>query len=73
MKELTWRPQGGAEPQVSHRALKAQFGDGYTQRAGDGINTRKEVWPLTFIGSKAEIESNIIKNCLGQTPAAPAG
>lgn len=25
------------------------------------------------IGSKAEIESNIIKNCLGQTPAAPAG
>lgn len=56
MKELTWRPQGGAEAQVSHRTLTAQFGDGYTQRAGDGINTRKEVWPLTFIGRKDEIQ-----------------
>lgn len=57
MKELTWRPQGGAEPQVTHRTLKAQFGDGYAQRAGDGINTRKEVWPLTFVGLKAEIKA----------------
>lgn len=57
MKELTWRPQGGVEPTVTHRIKSAQFGDGYTQRVGDGINTRKEVWPLTFLGRKAEIEA----------------
>lgn len=43
--------------QIKHRVLKSQLGDGYTQRAGDGINTKKQSWPFTATGTKAYIES----------------
>ncbi len=36
--------------QVLHRMLKAPFGDGYTQVAPDGINTRTESWNLSARG-----------------------
>lgn len=41
-----------AEPagQVVHRTLKADFGDGYSQAAGDGINTRSESWNIEARG-----------------------
>jgi len=32
------------------RVLKAEFGDGYSQRAVDGINTTKDTWDLSWIG-----------------------
>lgn len=32
------------------RIRKAQFGDGYTQVSGDGINPVIRSWDLTFIG-----------------------
>lgn len=35
---------------VEFRTLSADFGDGYTQEAGDGINTRKESWSISAAG-----------------------
>ena len=35
---------------VSQRALRTDFGDGYSQEAGDGINTRSEAWRISAVG-----------------------
>lgn len=35
---------------VGFRALRADFGDGYAQEAGDGINTRREAWRISAAG-----------------------
>lgn len=42
-------------PGDAPRAKGATWGRLRTAR-GDGINTRKETWPLTFVGRKSEIE-----------------
>ncbi len=34
--------------QVNYTTMIAQFGDGYMQRAGDGINKKKEVWTILY-------------------------
>ena len=34
---------------VSLRALETQFGDGYRQRARDGINTSQQNWRVTTV------------------------
>lgn len=46
-----------AEPSgaITYRLLSVQFGDGYEQVAEDGINIEKQSWPLTFIGTAAEM------------------
>ncbi|WP_413732350.1 phage tail protein [Sodalis sp. RH20] len=36
--------------EVTLRVRETQFGDGYTQRSGDGINGESDSWPLTFVG-----------------------
>lgn len=48
----TFNYQVRAEPsgQVTHRTLKADFGDGYSQAAADGINTRLDSWNLAARG-----------------------
>lgn len=50
MEVFSWQPRVDAMGQVSHRTLFAQFGDGYTQSVGDGININKQSWPLEFVG-----------------------
>lgn len=40
--------------QARFRTLRADFGDGYTQEAGDGINTRKESWQVSVTGRWAD-------------------
>ncbi|MCO8251100.1 phage tail protein [Comamonas thiooxydans] len=51
-----WRPLSEPRGTVSHRTLRAQFGDGYAQVAGDGINPRKQSWPLEFRGRAGQIK-----------------
>lgn len=41
---------------VQHRVLSANFGDGYIQRAGDGINTKTTSWDLSCTGSLSFIQ-----------------
>ncbi|QBR52656.1 phage tail protein [Erwinia sp. QL-Z3] len=50
IKTFTWCPRINAQGDVKHRVRKAQFGDGYAQRSGDGINTRTQEWSLNFVG-----------------------
>lgn len=48
LKTFAWCPDPGANVQHSHRNVTAQFGDGYEQVVGDGINTYRDTWQLTF-------------------------
>lgn len=53
---FSWSPRTNA-PQGATRfaVLQAQFGDGYAQRAEDGINNLADTWPLTFAGRAAYV------------------
>ncbi|MBE0153254.1 phage tail protein [Serratia fonticola] len=33
------------------RVREVQFGDGYKQQVGDGLNTESQSWPMTFVGN----------------------
>lgn len=55
LREFTWRPKRENEGSFTFRTLTAQFGDGYAQRAGDGINLRKGSWALEFVGTSTKI------------------
>lgn len=51
-----WCPRVLPTGDTRFRTLKAAFGDGYTQRAADGINPRADSWPLEFSGTQVDIE-----------------
>ncbi|WP_426817931.1 phage tail protein [Winslowiella sp. 2C04] len=57
LETFTWCPRTDAEADVKHRVRKAQFGDGYAQVAGDGLNTRSQEWALNFVGDEAYIQA----------------
>jgi phage-related protein len=40
---------------TTYRTLKAQFGDGYSQVAADGINNVYDTWTLSFAGAYADV------------------
>lgn len=48
MSLLPFEPTRASNRNVTPRFLIADLGDGYTQRAGDGIQTIKETWSVTF-------------------------
>ena len=56
METFTWSAQVGAQGETSYRVRRAQFGDGYEQVAGDGINNETQSWPLTFKGKTSAIQ-----------------
>jgi len=53
--EFTWPLETDPTGEERLRVLTAQFGDGYKQTAGDGINNLVQSWPLQFTGSAAYI------------------
>ncbi|WP_341767799.1 phage tail protein [Achromobacter spanius] len=56
-ERFTWKATGQPSGTVTFRRLTAQFGDGYRQVAGDGINNKVLSWPLTFAGTKRDMEA----------------
>lgn len=52
METFTFCPRIDPVGQITQRSIVAQFGDGYAQRAADGINGKSENWPLEFVGSE---------------------
>lgn len=50
---FNWPIEAGGEGEVSFRVRSAQFGDGYRQRAGDGLNGRGQSWPVSLVLGKA--------------------
>lgn len=55
METFNYKPRLGATPQVTHRTISIQFGDGYLQAVGDGINTTLKSYQLEFIGSYTKL------------------
>lgn len=57
MSTFTWSPAPGANQLKKPRIRTAQFGDGYQQRVGDGINTVARSWALKFTRLTADIDA----------------
>lgn len=55
IETFSWCVKTGAEEELNVATIQAQFGDGYKQVAGAGINGQRESWPVTCSGSKAEM------------------
>ena len=53
---FTYSPLNGATGDFSRRTRTASFADGYEQVTGDGMNSEKQSWPLTFTDTWAEIK-----------------
>ena len=58
LETFNWSPRVNPSQDVTMRTREAQFGDGYTQTSGDGINPRSQSWDLTFIGIESYIKVN---------------
>lgn len=56
---FTWCPLLDPTGQFRFRVLSAQFGDGYAQEVGDGINNKITSWPLEFMGLRSEMSQII--------------
>jgi len=54
-KTFTWTPYIEPTGTGTFRVRSAQFGNGYRQVAGDGINNEVQSWPLTFRGKEAYV------------------
>lgn len=67
---FTWCPRTDPDGKSSFRVLSAQFGDGYAQEAGDGINNEIRSWPLQFVGSENYIKPirNFLRRHAGFKP-----
>lgn len=48
METFTWTPDYSPQSEEEPRVLSQSYGDGYTQRVRDGINTILPGWELTF-------------------------
>lgn len=53
---FSWFPNADHSKQVKPAVVKASFGDGYSQRMPDGMNSAPEIWTLTFTGTREEID-----------------
>lgn len=53
-------PDVGLNASTKHRILESNFGDGYKQRAGDGINTKEKKYNLTWNNMKNDDVNAII-------------
>ena len=54
-KTFSWPAHSDPTANTRYRTLSAQFGDGYKQSVGDGVNNEINSWPLTFKGLEHEI------------------
>ncbi|HHA1715902.1 phage tail protein [Enterobacter kobei] len=64
VETFTWCPKVASQVDTSFRTRKVQFGDGYAQVAGDGINPVTQQWSVSFTGDEAYIQA--IKNFLNR-------
>ena len=55
VETFTWGARVGDQGDVSFSVSSASFGDGYEQSAGNGLNTKSDSWPYTYIGPMSEI------------------
>ena len=53
IETFTWATQNGEAPDITYRVRTSQFGDGYKQEVGDGINNKVDSYPITHTGGQA--------------------
>lgn len=53
---FNWSPLLDPTGRVEFRSTEVQFGDGYSQSTLDGINGRREQWPVSFRGGESYIQ-----------------
>jgi phage-related protein len=63
MATFTWIPDFPIEGEIQPRMRVAQFGDGYAQRVGDGINTMPRVYRPKFT-ARTQAEAGAIDTFL---------
>lgn len=59
MSTFTWSPETEPTENEAPRVRAAGFGDGYSQRVGDGINNSPRSWALRFTRMSADIQEII--------------
>ena len=64
---FTWNPDPGPSANHDIRVLSVNFGDGYVQDTGNGINTDLPPWSITLSG-RSLTEFNAIKAFLVALP-----
>ncbi|VVD64012.1 phage tail protein [Pandoraea pneumonica] len=52
-----WSPRTNSSGDTTFSVLKAKFGDGYEQRANNGLNNRASSYQLTFVGTESKISA----------------
>lgn len=60
MSDITANPIWTSKRNTATRILKQNFGDGYSQRAGDGINTTADAWDVEFRGTSTVIDAIVV-------------
>lgn len=70
MSDFVWKHDKDPTGETEFRVIETKFGDGYAQRAPDGINSKVASWPLQFTGTQAEIQPirNFLDSMGGVTP-----
>lgn len=56
MADFTWKADFGAQEKTTPRVLVLSFGDGYEQRAANGIHRVSRSWSLTF-SNRTDVEA----------------
>ncbi len=72
---FTWCATKQSSGQVTSSIKRAQFGDGYSQSAADGINPIKRTWNVEFVGNKQRsqeivnfLDSHVGKSFIWEVP-----
>ncbi|SFO05993.1 phage tail protein [Xenorhabdus japonica] len=82
IEEFKWRTQIQDSPsgEFKHRIKTVEFGDGYKQVSGDGINPESQSWPYSYLGIKEEvapifqfIRQHTLKSFIWTTPYGEKG
>lgn len=55
-REFTWHTEVGGTGKVTFNKYETQFGDGYKQTTGIGINNTVLSWPVEFIGRTEDVK-----------------
>ena len=63
MTTFTYTPDFGANKKLTPKINSISFGDGYEQRARNGLNTNPQTWELTF-SNRTDTEAGDIDSFL---------
>lgn len=57
MATFTYIPTYAVNMSITPRILRTPFGDGYSQRVGDGLNTQRQEWSVEFVSDTTTINA----------------